>query len=75
MEIVNFEKSKVMPLTDEEFGPYERQKYVTFGEKKFKDEDADVKIYRKVRGHCHYTGKYRRAAHVLCSNFLLWMKL
>ena len=43
--------------------------------KKFKEEDADVKMYRKVRGHCHYTGKYRRAAHSLCSNFLLWMKL
>ena len=23
--------------------------------------------YRKVRGHCHYTGKYRCAAHIICS--------
>ena len=25
------------------------------------------KKYRKVRGHCHYTGKYRGAAHRICN--------
>ena len=35
------------------------QKYVTFAEKKLSKSIN----YRKVRDHCHYTGKYRGAAH------------
>ena len=29
--------------------------------------DDDNKNYHKVRDHCHYTGKYRGAAHSICS--------
>ena len=25
------------------------------------------KNYRKIRDHCHYTGKYRGAAHSICN--------
>ena len=26
----------------------------------------DYKKYQKVRGHCHYTGKFRGTAHGIC---------
>ena len=35
------------------------QKYVTFAGKKLSKSIN----YQKVRDHCHYTGKYRGAAH------------
>ena len=27
----------------------------------------EFKPYHKVRGHCHYTGKFRGAAHNICN--------
>ena len=33
--------------------------------KKFVKKFANDKNYRKVRHHCHYTGKYRGAAHII----------
>ena len=29
--------------------------------------DTDNKKYHKVRGHCHYPGKYRDPAHNICN--------
>ena len=34
---------------------------------KKKKISANDKKYQKVRGHCHYTGKYRGAAHDICN--------
>ena len=31
-----------------------------------KNEKNNFKIYQKVRDHCHYTGKFRRAAYSIC---------
>ena len=42
------------------------KKYVTYIKKEFcfdKNEKNEFKLYRKVRDHCHYTGKFRGAAN------------
>ena len=52
-EIINYEKKEMIPL-------------MLYMQKKFSTNDSDNK-YHKVRDHCHYTGKYRGAAHDICN--------
>ena len=62
-------------LTDEGNKFYEEQKVYYICKKEFSDDDDDDdddddndnKECEKVRKHCHYTGKYRRAAHNICN--------
>ena len=56
-KIINYEKKKMIPLTIKEEIKYNKQKICYIFKKEF-----DKKNY-KVRHHCHYTGKYRGAAH------------
>ena len=51
----------MIPLTDEENRSYENQKHCHVCRKLFK---KDVK---KVADYCHFTGKYRGAAHSKCN--------
>ena len=37
-----------------------------YAKKKFSTDDKNKK-YHKIRDHCHYTGKYRGAAHDICN--------
>ena len=63
MKIINDEKKEMIPLTDEETKFYEKQKVCHICEKKISTD----KKYHKVRNHCHYTEKFRGAAHNICS--------
>ena len=63
-KIINYEKKKIIPLTTEEKINYNDQKVCYIYEKEF--DTIDKKNY-KVRDHCHYTGKYRGAAHNVCN--------
>ena len=63
-KIINFEKKKMIPLTTEEKIYHNKQKICFICKKEFNNNDK--KNY-KVRDHCHYTGKYKGAAHNICS--------
>ena len=56
-------KKEMIPLTDEENKSYKKQKVCYIYRKEFSTDDDNNKKYHKVRYHCYYTGKFRRAAH------------
>ena len=62
--IINYEKKKIIPLTKEEKINYNDQQICYICKKEFEKGD---KKHHKVRDHCHYTGKYRGAAHNICN--------
>ena len=59
----------MVPLTHKENNFYNKQKMCYTCKEKF-CMDKDDKNYinkRKVKDHCHYTGKFRGAAHSICN--------
>ena len=70
-EIINHEKKKkeMAPLTQEENNFYNEQDICYICKEKF-CVDKDHKDYinrKKFKVHCHYTGKFRGAAHSKCN--------
>ena len=63
-KIINYKKKKMIPLTIKEKIHYNKQEICYICKKEF--DKSDKKHY-KVRDHCHYTGKYRGAAHNICN--------
>ena len=61
-EIINFEEKEMMQLTNKEIKSYEKQKLCHICKKEF----CGHKNKKKVRDHCHFTGKFRGAAHSGC---------
>ena len=60
----------MIPLTDNENKFYEEQEkcYICHKEHCYnKSEKKKFKLYQKVRGHCHYTEKFREAANGICN--------
>ena len=60
----------MIPLTDKENKPYEKQKVSYMCEKEFSTDENDknaFKLYHKVSDHCHYTRKSRASAHSICN--------
>ena len=55
----------MIPLTHEENTSYKEQEKCHICEEKFymDKDDENYKNKRKVKDHCHYTGKFRGAAH------------
>ena len=70
MKIINYEKKNGIILTNEEKESYEKQKLCHICKKKFcydNNEKNKFKLYQKVKDHCHYTRKFRAAAHNICN--------
>ena len=70
MKITNYKKKEIILLTDGENELYEMQKVCYICKKIFSTDKNDknvFKLYHKVRDHCHYTGKFRGAAHSICN--------
>ena len=63
-KIINYEKQKMIPLTTEEKIYHNKQDICYIRRKEF---DKSNKKHHKVRDHCHYTCKYRGAAHNICN--------
>ena len=63
-KIINYEKKDMIPLTKKEEENHNNQKICCICKKKF---DTNDKKNYKLRDHCHYTGKYRGAAHNMCN--------
>ena len=60
----------MIPLTNEENELYEMQKVCYICKKIFSIDKNDknvFELYHKVRDHCHYTEKFREAAHSICN--------
>ena len=60
----------MIPLIDNEKKCYGMQKECHICKKEFchdKNEENKFKLYQKVRDHCHYTRKFRGAAHNICN--------
>ena len=57
----------MLPLTREELKPYKDPEVCYIWGKRILKELSKSMNYWKVRDHCHYTSKYRDAAHSICN--------
>ena len=67
IKIINFEKKKAIPLTNEQQELYEKTKIYYISIKKLEHKYTNDKNYRKVRDHCYYIGKCRRDTYSICN--------
>ena len=69
MKIINHEKKEMIPLTKEENKSYKNKKAGHICEEKFCVDihDESYTNRKKVKNHCHYTGKFTGAAHSKCN--------
>ena len=68
MKITNYEEKEMIPLTYEENKSFKEREACHICEEKFCiNNDENYKIKRKVKDHCHFTGKFREAAHSKCN--------
>ena len=65
-KIINYEKKEMIPLAKKKEKKHNKQKVCYICKNGFSTDDSNKK-YHKVRDHCHYTGKYRGAAHDICN--------
>ena len=60
----------MIPLIDNENRYYEKQEECYIRQNKFccdNKQKKKFKLYKKVRDHLHFTGKFRGAGHSICN--------
>ena len=69
MKIISYEKNEMIPPTKEENKSYKNQEACHICEEKFcvDKDDENYTNRKKVKDQCHYTGKFRGAAHNKCN--------
>ena len=69
IKIINYEKKEMIPLTKEENKSYKEQKLCHICEENIfmNKDDENYKKRKKLKDHCHCTGKFRCAAHSECN--------
>ena len=69
MKIINYEEKEMIPLTKEEKKSCKKQEECHIWKEKFciDKDDENYTNRKKVKDHCHYTGKFRGAAHSKCN--------
>ena len=70
IKLINYEQKSMIPLTDQEKEAYDKEKVCFLCKGKYcydKTNKKEYKLMCKVRDHCHFTGKYRGAAHSKCN--------
>ena len=71
MKIIDYEKKEMIPLTYKENKSHENQKVCYIYKKGFSTDNDNGTAFNKkdhkVRDHCHYTGKFKGAAHSICN--------
>ena len=65
MKIITIGKKEMIPLTDYEKWDYEMQNYCHICRRK--EDKSHYGINHKVKDRCHYTGRFRDAAHSICN--------
>ena len=67
-KLISYDEKPMIP--DDEKVLHEKQKICFICEKEFCKDKTNKKVYKlmhQVRDHCHFTGKYRGAAHSICN--------
>ena len=69
MEIIDFKKRNIIPLTQVENNRCNEQEICYICEEKFcvDKDDKDYVNRKKVKDHCHYTGEFKGPAHNICN--------
>ena len=62
----SFDTKKNKLINKKEEKKHNKQNVCHICKKRFSTDDNNKK-YHKVKDHCHYTGKYRSAAHDICN--------
>ena len=69
MKIINYGEKEMIPLTNEGNKSYKKQEKCHTCKEKFcmDKDDENYTNRKKIKGHSHYTGKFRGAAHSKCN--------